>query len=381
LSFLFVFWDAAGAVPVELRLVKALLAHGHEVAVLGPASIEALVLAAGAAFLIEPSMTPYDSIVEPPEDEMIWLHEHVWFGPAVAQARRVTEAIGSLRPDVVVSDDTIWGAMVAAEASGLPSAALHSTLYGRIRDHAPDDRVRAFWEAGLEPLNEARHEHGLGPLDSVFEQEAQLDKLLILTAKEFADPDEVLPGNAVFIGPPLDAAARLAEVDSSEPLVLMSLSTSNMKQAGVMQRMIDAVGRLPVRGVATLGPALAGMQFEVPPNVTVFDEKPHSELLPGAGAVVTHAGHGTVMAALAHGVPLVCMPMGRDQPGVTRRVVACGAGVEADAEADPDQIADAVRTVLADPSYRESAMRLAEAIDATVTAQSGVRELEALAGA
>jgi len=29
--------------------------------------------------------------------------------------------------------------------------------------------------------------------------------------------------------------------------------------------------------------------------------------------VITHAGHGSVLKALAAGVPLVCMPLGRDQ--------------------------------------------------------------------
>jgi MGT family glycosyltransferase len=255
---------------------------------------------------------------------------------------------------------------------------MHSTVYGRIRDYAGDHPARAFWEGGLPQLNEARRELGLDPLESIFEQEARLDKLFILTAKEFADPDEILPDNAVFIGPPLDAAARRGEPAGPEPLVLISLSTSNMNQAGVMQRIIDAVGRLPVRGVATLGAALAGMEFAAPANVTVHDEMPHSELLPGAGAVVTHAGHGTVMAALAYGVPLVCMPMGRDQPGVTARVVAAGAGVEVDAQASPEEIAAAVELVLSEPSYREGAARLAEAIELTVASEIAVHELESL---
>ena len=43
------------------------------------------------------------------------------------------------------------------------------------------------------------------------------------------------------------------------------------------------------------------------------------------GHVVTHAGHGTVLKTLAAGVPMVCMPMGRDQKDNTVRVLRLGA--------------------------------------------------------
>jgi len=53
---------------------------------------------------------------------------------------------------------------------------------------------------------------------------------------------------------------------------------------------------------------------------------PHGAILPHAAAVVTHGGHSTIMAALADGVPLVRMPMGRDQNANAERIAALGAG-------------------------------------------------------
>ena len=44
-------------------------------------------------------------------------------------------------------------------------------------------------------------------------------------------------------------------------------------------------------------------------------------MLPHAALVVTHAGWQTINAALADGVPLVCVPDGRDQPDNAARVV------------------------------------------------------------
>jgi UDP:flavonoid glycosyltransferase YjiC (YdhE family) len=102
--------------------------------------------------------------------------------------------------------------------------------------------------------------------------------------------------------------------------------------------------------------------------------------MPHAAAVVSHCGHGTVMKALAAGVPLVCLPMGRDQFEVAARVVALGAGVRLRPGASSAAIARAVRTVLEDPSYRSAARRMAETLAQEARTDRAVAELEGLAG-
>jgi UDP:flavonoid glycosyltransferase YjiC (YdhE family) len=106
---------------------------------------------------------------------------------------------------------------------------------------------------------------------------------------------------------------------------------------------------------------------------------PHGEVMRQAAAVVTHAGHGTVMRALVHKVPLLCMPMGRDQHDNTARVVARGAGLELRPSAPPSQIANAVFRLLDEPSFRLSARRLGEAVSFEAANSSIVDELESLA--
>jgi hypothetical protein len=53
---------------------------------------------------------------------------------------------------------------------------------------------------------------------------------------------------------------------------------------------------------------------------------PHGEILRQASLLITHCGHGTTLKALAAGVPMVCMPMGRDQNDTAARVVHASAG-------------------------------------------------------
>jgi UDP:flavonoid glycosyltransferase YjiC (YdhE family) len=76
--------------------------------------------------------------------------------------------------------------------------------------------------------------------------------------------------------------------------------------------------------------------------------------------VVTQRGIGTVMKALRHGVPLVCLPLTGDQPDNAARVVARGAGVRLPGDAEPERISSAIQQVLGDQGLRTGARRLAK---------------------
>jgi UDP:flavonoid glycosyltransferase YjiC (YdhE family) len=93
---------------------------------------------------------------------------------------------------------------------------------------------------------------------------------------------------------------------------------------------------------------------------------PYAELLPRTDVMVTNGGYGGVQMALAHGVPLVVAGAKEDKPEVAGRVAWSGSGVNLRAERPkPDAIATAVTDVLAKPSYRANACRLADAIAKT----------------
>ena len=63
---------------------------------------------------------------------------------------------------------------------------------------------------------------------------------------------------------------------------------------------------------------------------------PQSLLLPKCAAVICHAGAGTVLGALAAGLPLLLLPQGADQYVVADLVAAAGAGLKlAPAEGGP----------------------------------------------
>ncbi len=88
---------------------------------------------------------------------------------------------------------------------------------------------------------------------------------------------------------------------------------------------------------------------------------PLAQLLDGVDAAVVAGGAGTVVGALARGVPLVVLPLVFDQRVNAERAAAAGAAVLVE---DPDEVAAATQRVLTDPSIRAAAQALSEQIAA-----------------
>ena len=206
--------------------------------------------------------------------------------------------------------------------------------------------------------------------------------MLALTGSAFDFP-AALPPNVRYVGPQLDdpewAEPWTPARGGDRPLVLVAMSTTFMDHVGQLQRAVTALAGLPVDGLATTGPAVGPEQIDAPPNVTVVRSAPHGDVLAHADALVTHGGHGTVMKALVAGVPIVCLPTGRDQPDNAARLKARGAGIKLSQRAAPRRIRAAVQRILDDPSYAAAASRLGDQLRAESDSGAALAELEGLA--
>lgn len=418
-SYLFVTFEGGGNVPPVLGLARRLAARGHDVRVLTEPCLRAAVEEAGARFL--PFSRHFtredrtadligDSAARTPIGALKRTFAGLVFGPARIVAEETRRALDAERPDVVVVDALMPGALVAAEAARVPRVVLfhmpeylpgpgrpaagpgflpRADLAGRLRDALMTRLFLRLLGAQLAPFNDARRALGLAPLRTARELVGQYhaaDLRLIQTSEAFDFPISPPPPNVRYVGAVLDDPDWSAEWRSpwpetdGRPLVVASLSSTFQDQRDLLGRIVAALGALEVRGLVTLGPAMAGEQFDLPDNVVAVSSAPHARVFPHAAAVVTHAGHGTVMRALVHGLPLLCVPMGRDQDDNAARVVARGAGLRLRPSARPPRIAAAVRRLLDEPGFRASAQRLGRIIAADAAADRAVAELEALAG-
>jgi MGT family glycosyltransferase len=410
--YLFTMWDGAGTVPPELSVARGLIERGHQVTVLGDPTLEPEATAAGADFRPwreAPHLTsrrPEDDYLrdfeaDGPAELIALMCRELICGPAAAYAADTTAAIADVRPDAIVSSAFLLGPQMAGEAAGLPVVAQFANIYPlpapglppfgpglppartdeeRAMHAAIGQETGAMWNAHLEPVNVARAELGLTPLGGVWEQLDRADRVLVLSSSEFDFPAE-LPENVRYVGARLDDPAWATDWTApagEEPLVLASLSTFNQDQGDVLRRIVDALGALPVRGVVTTGHAVDPADLPSSANVQVVRAAPHSAILPHAAAVVTHGGHGTLIKALAAGVPPLVLPMGRDQNDNATRVTARELGLALPQESGAEDIAAAVRRLLEEPSFRENAERMGAHLRAEAEHDAAVDEIEAL---
>lgn len=404
-------WDGAGATPPLMSVARALIDRGHSVRVLADPVLRTEVEATGAEYLRwtrAPHRASRDFAShfvrdwEAGPEGFARMRDHIAVGPAAAFAADVREELERTATDVLLTELLLWGPQVAAEAAGVPYVVLNPTInivpapgvppFGqglmpavtdadRERDRVAAEAGMQAWDVALPALNAARAEQGLPPLDHVVDQGRSAARTLVMTSAAF-DFKGPLPPTVKHVGPRLDDpswAEEWSPPPGDEPLVLAALSSDFQNQEDLLRRIVIALGELPVRGVVTTGRGIDPDSLPARANVQVVRFAPHAQVLREAAALVTHCGHGTTIKALAAAVPIVCLPMGRDQFDVAARVVHSGAGTRLDASAAPDAISASLREVLTEWRYRDAAARIADVIAKETATDQAVEEIEMVA--
>jgi UDP:flavonoid glycosyltransferase YjiC (YdhE family) len=193
-----------------------------------------------------------------------------------------------------------------------------------------------------------------------------------------------LPGHHRYVGPLLWETPAVAPAFlrlPGPPWVLVSLSTLPQDgEVDIARAAIRVLQNEAVRALVTLTPEHARTALgAVPDNVYLSDYVPHSTVLPDSRLVISHAGHGIVMKALYHGVPMVLVPWGRDQPGVAARAEALGVAVVVQRDGCTDAaVAQAVRRILDDPRYTERVCTVSKRLQAEDAVTAACVRVESL---
>lgn len=326
--------------------------------------------------------------------------------PAPQWAGDTLAALEASGADMLVADMSLPATLIAGEKLGIPTATYCPNIWmlptpgippigpgfapargplGRARDWLLRAISHRVFARAMPYVNAVRVGHGLSPLANIYAQMVKVDEVYVLTSPRFDFTSPAMPDNVRYGGPILDdpdwCAPWRSPWDASDqrPLVLVGLSSTYQNQAPLLRRIVEALSDLPIRGLVTLGETISADEVLGTDNVVVVPSAPHTVVLGEASALVTHCGHGTTMRGLVEGVPLVCCPMGRDQNDTAARVVHHRAGVRVSPKASAAKIRHAVEIVLRDPSYRQSARRLGDAIRSREGCVDVVDSLERLA--
>jgi zeaxanthin glucosyltransferase len=191
---------------------------------------------------------------------------------------------------------------------------------------------------------------------------ATVSKLAVITQtpKEFDFPGIPCPAQFHYAGPFHDDEGRGPvlfpwEQLTGKPLFYASLGTLVNGLDDVYKHILKAVEPLEhVQVVLSVGKNISPENLgRIPSNTIVVRSAPQIELLKRATLCITHAGLNTVLESLAHGVPMVAIPIGYDQPGVAARLAHHGVGEFMQVEdLTVDGLSRLIQRVFEDPRYR-----------------------------
>jgi UDP:flavonoid glycosyltransferase YjiC (YdhE family) len=266
------------------------------------------------------------------------------------------ELLSDWRADLAIIDCLMLGPLQAAQAIGVPTVAVIHSLWAFFGEMFPQG-----------PIGEMGAAHGRHPVE-LWEKATEV----WVTTERTLDPVQgEVPPNVHWTGVAQPPAKAIE--DRSRDTVLLSLSTVYFPgQQESMQRILDAVGHLPINVVATIDENIATDRLRIPANVDARSFVDHGEVMPRVGMVIGHGGHATTMYALAHALPLLIIPQHPmlDQPLLGQLIAAAGAGIALDQHPDAADIHRAVMTLMND----DTAARAAAELGACIRARNGTLE-------
>jgi MGT family glycosyltransferase len=364
------FGDAGHAFPM-LALGTALASRGHEVTLETWKRWREHVEAAGLRFVAAPEYPVF-----PPQDRPLQPYEAI-----VRAAGQTRRAIVEARPDAVVHDILTLAPALAAELEEVPVATLiphvHPAGDPGFPPYALGARLprtalgRRFWsalagpvEAGLRrgrvELNETRAKLGLTPVTRLYG--GLSERLCLVGSFPQLEYPRAWPAHVHVVGP-LMWEPPYHEVEpppGDGPLVLVAPSTAQDAEHRLLRAALVGLAGEPLRLLAASNRKPLPVPVRVAANTRLVEWISYSRTMPRCSLVICHAGHGTMVRALASGAPVLAVPAAGDMAENAARAEWAGVGVRLPWRLlSPATLRLAVRHALSDASLAARARELA----------------------
>ena len=379
-------------------LGRTLHARGHRVTFLSILDAEPAIRAAGLDFLpLAQTEFPLGEVART-QRELAKLSGLAAVRYTLQEINRTTQMnceygpdpLRELHPDACILDEASPGMPLVARHLGLPYVHVAAALHFDWSTHTPMPLFH--WTHGSSPWHRLRNlagvalfRHLLQPVIRTMKQEAARlnvtvdwsDESSVLsnlahisqTPPEFDFPHPARPAHFHQTGPFSDHSARIPssfpwEKLTGEPLLYASMGTLQNGMEHVFQTIAaaaEAPGRQLVLALGgNLDPARLG---PLAPNTIAVKFAPQLELLQRARLCITHAGLNTALECLAHGVPMVALPVTNDQPGVAARILYTKTGVALPFhKLATGKLRSLIGEVWNNPGYAENARRIQQSL-------------------
>jgi MGT family glycosyltransferase len=167
----------------------------------------------------------------------------------------------------------------------------------------------------------------------------------------------------------------LREADGG--LVYLSLGSLGSADVVLMNRLVEVLADTPHRFIVSQGPQHE--LIELADNMWGQEYLPQPSILPMVDLVVTHGGNNTVTESFHFGRPMVCLPLFWDQYDNAQRVDELGFGVRLPSYTfEPADLTGAIDRLLADHSLRTRMKAIAARLQAAPGTEEAARLIESI---
>jgi UDP:flavonoid glycosyltransferase YjiC (YdhE family) len=242
-----------------------------------------------------------------------------------------------------------------------------------------DRLVEAGLRQGRAELNETRSRLGLPPVSRL--HGGISERLCIVATFPQLEYPRAWPSSAHVVGPLLwePPFQDLEPPPGDEPLVLIAPSTAQDPEQRLLRTAVAGLGREPLRVLATWNRKPLAEPVFAAANTRLVEWVSYARTMPRCALVVCHAGHGTMVRALASGCPVLAVPHSGDMAENAARADWAGVGVRLPWRLlAPGTVRLAARRALAEPTISARARELgawAAANDGASRAADLVEEL------
>ncbi|MFE7133415.1 macrolide family glycosyltransferase [Streptomyces sp. NPDC057638] len=375
-------YPAHGHVNPTLPVVAELVARGHRVTYVVASHFADVVAATGAEVIAYESLVPKQWNTEAIPSRITGDH---LAEAAIAHLREALEPLpeverrlGDDRPELMVYDAFGYAAgRLLARTWKVPSVMTATTFVAneKVNPYAklagtvePPDPGHPALARYTELLRTTLDAHGLTGVSNEEFAGAPEERTVVFVPPEFQPGIESFDERHVFVGPCIGDRAHQGEwrpPTGDRPVVLVALGSFGYEnQAGFYRDARDALADLPWHVVLSLGGLVTPEDLgPLPPNVEARPWVPQLAVLEKASAFISHAGMGSTMEALYHGVPPVVVPRTGEQELVAERVTELGLGRSvAPGEVTADRLRSAVLGLAVDGRAQRRVGRLARSL-------------------
>ncbi|GAA2638047.1 glycosyltransferase [Dactylosporangium fulvum] len=291
------------------------------------------------------------------------------------------------RPDVVVYDNAAWWGRLLAAQWRVPSVQVSPMLMSNA-DWSMSERYTKLnplqprlW-AFLLRLGGFLKSTGTGVTPKQLLTGDGAARRVVFIPREFQYRGDSFDDTYRFVGPCLYERKFLGSWQRPHergPLLLVTLGTIYNQQPQFFRTCMDACAGLGGHVVIAVGDGvdLAALGTP-PPNVELRRFVAQLHVLRHADLFVTHAGMGSTMEALYHGVPMLAVPQMAEEQANADRIAEVGAGRVLDpAGLTAATLRTEIDRMLADVAVRDRARQLRDAIRAAGGAAAAADCVEA----